>query len=256
MFDENARKLLVRGELVVSKPQKLENIKIVAGPDTTDGRGLTIASSDVSVRDCMVQSNGDDGVCIWGQLHGITLRGCEFIGLHQWPDPLDFSRVNKCFIAGDDPDKPDPSHPNWFTVRDCKLGGGFRSPLIRGGTFEFRDCRFGPSRRNVLARPRGNFVNCEFVVQVGMRTAGGPNNWSDSADVFVRPLLLQEPMPDSLRFSGCTLTVLGPDGAVISSRAVSGPDLCRLYDPKAETHVGSNIDVPREVFRKTLNTRA
>ena len=256
MLDESTNKLLVRGELKLTKPQKLADAKIVAGPDLTDGRGLTIVASGIDVRNCMVQSNGDDGACIWGPVSGITIRDCVFMGVHQWPDASDYSRVNKCFVAGDDPENPDPSHPNWFTVRDCRFGGGFRAPCIRGGTFEFRDCWFGPSRRNVLTRPRGNFVNCEFVVQVGMKTAGGPNNWSDSADVFVRPLCVEEPLPDSLRFSGCKLTVLGPDGVAISSRPATGSELCRLLDPKAETLVGSNVDVPATTFRKTLNPRS
>jgi len=251
---------LVRGELCVwESGTVISRHKIVASADTTNGRGLTIAGADrakpmtgVTIRDCMIQGDGDDALSIWGNVRRVTIERTRVIGLHQWPDATDFSRVNKCFTAGADPDWPDPAYPDWFTVRDSTFGGGFRCPHIRGGTFRFERCSFGPSRRNELIRPRGDFVGCEFTVQVGMKVQGGPNPWADSQARFVRPLLLTEPKPDSLYFEACSIRVIDATGAVIRSGPASGAELCRLN--VGGSLVGADADVPLSTFRRTPNS--
>lgn len=250
---------LVMGEYKpMTSGQTLSRMKIVAGPDKADGRGLTIASppggslTDITVNDCMIQSNGDDGICLWGNVQRIRLNRSWGIGRYQWPDPLDYTRTLKCFIAGADPDQPDPNYPDWFKACDCSFMGGFRCPKITGGVFRFERCYFGPSRRNVLTRATGDFVNCDFVVQVGMKTGPGDNNWSDSASVFVRPLCLEQPKPNSLYFKGCTLTVLDATGAVIRTGPADGPALCRML---VDGPVGSDVDVAANVFRSKANRK-
>lgn len=259
---EPAYQRLVRGELLPwESRQVFARYKVVASDDTTNGRGLTIAGADpnnpltgVTVRDCMIQGDGDDAFLVWGAAKGIRVRRTWVQGLHQYLDPLNFANVNKCFTAGADPEWPDPAYPDWFRVSDCTLGGGFRCPHIRGGTFRFLRTTFGPSRRNELIRPRGDFVNCNFTVQVGMHVSGGPNPWSDSETVFVRPLIVTGPQPDSLYFSGCTLTVLNPDNSVlIQDVPATGPDLCRLNPDDGTSLVGLDLSCPSDVFRAKPN---
>ena len=243
---------VVKGELSLRESGIIiSRHKIVAGPDTVDGRGLVIGGDDpkkplsgIRVRDCMVQSNGDDGCCIWGAVKKVKIERCQIIGKFQYPNFYDYRFVNKCFLAGADPDWPDPNYPDWFTVSDSILGGGYRSPKIRGGTFRFNTVTFYPSRRNELTRPRGDFVNCTFQTQINMRVQGGPNPYCDSEKEVVAPLLLVEPMPNSLYFKDCTHIILDRDGHVLSNQPASGPELCRLW---------FNEPVDPAVFRKEPN---
>ncbi len=244
---------VVKGELKPQVGQVLRNMHLIAGPDTRDGKALTIGSDDpakpltgVSVIDCVVQSDGDDGICpAWNYAHGIRLLRVHVRGKYQG-DNLDFTRTNKCFIAGADPEKPAPNYPDWLTATDCSFWGGYRCPHIRGGVFKFERCYFGPSRRNDLADAVGDFVNCDFVVQVGMKTGPGTNNWSDSANGFVRPLCLIGQC--KLYFKGCTLTVLDAQGNVIQYGPASGPELCRSHPPDGTSTVGWNGDADPSNF--------
>lgn len=247
---------LVRGELrVLESGTTISRHKIVASADKVNGRGLTIAGTDpdrpltgVTIQDCMIQGDGDDALSVSGNCRRIKIVRTRVMGLYQWPDATDYSRANKCFLA-----EGTQYYPDWLTVSDSSFAGGFRCPLIVGGVFRFERSYFGPSRRNVWTRPVGDIVDCEFVVQIGMKVAGGDNPWSDSQSVFVRPLCIEEPKANSLYFSGCTLTVLDSTGKVIRSGPASGNDLCRLWTQP--DMVGVDKDIPQETFRTAPNRK-
>lgn len=251
---------VVKGEFKPQVGQTLRNLHFIAGPDTRDGKALTIGSddpakplTDVKVYDCVVQSDGDDGICpAWNYAHGIRLLRVHVLGKYQ-NEKLDFTRTNKCFIAGADPEKPAPNYPDWLTATDCSFMGGYRCPHIRGGIFKFERCYFGPSRRNDLTDAVGDFVNCDFVTQVGMKTGPGTNNWSDSANGFVRPLCLIGQC--RLYFKGCTLTVLDAQGNVIQYGPASGPELCRSYPPVGTSTVDWNGDADPSNFVGKANRK-
>ncbi len=257
--EEPPYRLIVKGEFKPQVGQTVRNAKFIAGPDTQDGKALTIGSddqakplTDVKVYDCMIQSDGDDGCSIWNYAYRIRFLRCHFRGKYQ-NDNLDFTRTNKCFIAGADDDKPDPNYSSWFTATYCSFWGGYRSPHIYGGVFKFDRCYFGPSRRNNLRRAKGDFIDCDFVTQIGMHTGPGDNNWSDSESVFVRPLCLIGQC--SLYFRGCTLTVLDSNGDVISKVPAGGPDLCRSYPPDGTSTVGWDGDADPSNFVTRPNRR-
>lgn len=243
---------LIRGELCVWSPkQTIANHKICAGPDHVDGRGLTICGdhaplADITAQDCLIQGDGDDALSVSGDCRRIKIRRVHVMGARQWPDPLDFRFVNKCCLF-----EGRAMYPDWLTVTDSSFDGGFRCPAIEGGVFRIERCWFGPSRRNELVNAVGDFIDTEFVVQVGMRVKDGDNPWADSMDKFVRPLCCKGDC--RLYFKGCVLTVLDAAGQIIRSGPATGPELCRLRTQ--ENMVGLDPDAPATMFVAKPNRR-
>lgn len=223
-------------------------MKITAGPDRINGRGLVIASDDpekplrdVTVSDTIVIGWGDDAACVWGWASRIRLSRIRIIDKQSWPDPTRYGFSSKGFTCGADNDLPAPNYRRWFTLEDFVIRAFQRAPDLRGGVFVLRRGICMPSARNVWTEARGNIIGVDFrtclkPADIGLATSES-KHW-DSWTRLVRPICLDRCEPNSLYFAACTL----------NGEPASGPQLCRMFRPGLAM-ADRDEDVPAIVFR-------
>jgi len=225
-------------------------MKITAGPDRINGRGLVIASGDpvkplldVTVSDTLVIGGGDDAVSIWNYAQRITLSRIRILDAQMWPDQSRYGFSSKGLLCGADAGLPVPNYRRWFTVEDFVIRAFQRAPDIRGGVFTLHHGICLPSARNVWTEARGNIVGVDFRTCLKPADVGLPDSESqhwDSWTRLVRPICLDRCEANSLYFSDCTLNGV----------PASGPELCRMFRPGLAM-ADRDEDVPANVFRST-----